>query len=273
MDEPFSPGGAHTPEPLPPALSGHRILSEIGAGGMGRVFLAMDEGLNRKVAIKTLNARFANESGIRTRFMQEARSLAQISDPHIVSIFSLGGSEEVPHFVMEYVEGTDLFHATRALTIHQRVELMRKVVPAADVLHQHQILHRDLKPANILVGADLQPKLLDFGLALHADSDFRLTSFGELVGTPNYFSPEQTAADRQLDALTDIFSLGTILYESLTGQLPFSERSRANQLHSILTQDPDLPLRLNPSIPSECQSPCPTTVYKVSENRYGYVLH
>src|SRR5947208_3184332 len=99
MDETFSPlGAANAPEPLPPALSGHRILSEIGAGGMGRVFLAMDEGLNRRVAIKTLNARFANDSAIRSRFMQEARSLAQISDPHIVSIFRLGSSEEIPHF-------------------------------------------------------------------------------------------------------------------------------------------------------------------------------
>src|SRR5438876_507566 len=156
MDDTFSPPrGANAPEPLPPALSGHRILSEIGAGGMGRVFLAMDEGLNRKVAIKTLNARFAN----------------------------------------------------------------------------------------------------DFAMALHADSDFRLTSFGELVGTPNYFSPEQTAAQR-LDARTDIFSLGTILYESLTGQLPFSERSLANQLQSIRTADPVLPRRLNPDIPGDLQDIC-----------------
>jgi len=269
MDETFPPSPVvNASEPIPYALSGHRIVGEIGAGGMGRVFLAMDEGLNRKVAIKTLNARFAKESTIRSRFMQEARSLAQISDPHIVSIFSLGSSEEIPHFVMEYVEGVDLFRASRALTIRQRSELMRKVVLAVEVLHQHQILHRDLKPANILVGADLEPKLLDFGLALHTDSDFRLTNFGELVGTLNYFAPEQTAPGQELDARSDIFSLGTILYEILTGQLPFSERSLANQLQSIRTSDPVLPRRLNPDIPGDLQDICLKALEKKPENRY-----
>jgi hypothetical protein len=254
--------------PLPQALSGHRILSEIGAGGMGRVFLAHDEGLNRRIAIKTLGDRLRQDTSIRTRFMQEARALAQISHPNIVAIYSLGSPEEIPHFVMEYVDGVDLFTATRALNLAQRVELMRKVVLAVDVLHQHHILHRDLKPANILVGPDLQPKLLDFGLARSDNSGNHLTLFGEIVGTPAYFSPEQTATQQQLDARSDIFSLGTILYELLTGVLPFRSESFAQQMENIRNNDPILPRRLNPEIPGDLQDVCLKALEKKSENRY-----
>lgn len=255
-------------EPLPKALSGHTILGEIGAGGMGRVLLAHDEGLNRKVAIKTLSERLRQDSSIRTRFMQEARALAQISHPDIVAIYSLGSGDEIPHFVMEFVEGVDLFKAARALTIEQRAELMRKVALAVHVLHQHHILHRDLKPANILVGADLQPKLLDFGLARHEDAGDRLTLFGELLGTPGYFSPEQAAGEKDLDVRSDIFSLGTILYEVLTGVLPFPAESLAQQRESIRKHDPILPRRINPDIPGDLQDICLKALEKDPQYRY-----
>jgi hypothetical protein len=259
---------ASSSDPLPERLSGHKILSEIGAGGMGRVLLAQDEGLNRKIAIKILSARLSQDTLIRTRFMQEARALAQVSHPNIVTIYSLGASEETPHFVMEYVDGTDLFTATRALTIEQRSDLMRKVVQAVEVLHQHHLLHRDLKPANILVGADLQPKLLDFGLARRQESRDTLTLFGEILGTPNYFSPEQTAGEEELDARSDIFSLGTILYEVLTGTLPFPPQPFARQMESIRTEHPELPRRLNPEIPGDLQDICLKALEKKPENRY-----
>jgi len=255
-------------EPLPERLSGHRILDEVGKGGMGRVLLAQDEGLNRKIAIKTLSARLSQEPSIRKRFMQEARALAQISHPNIVAIYSLGAPEEMPHFVMEYVDGVDLFTGTRALTIEQRAALMRKVALAVDVLHQNHILHRDLKPANILVGADLQPKLLDFGLARREDSAARLTLFGEIVGTPSYFSPEQTTGDKELDVRSDIFSLGTILYEVLTGVLPFPAEGIKRQTESIRQADPILPRRLNPEIPGDLQDICLKALEKKPENRY-----
>jgi serine/threonine protein kinase len=159
------------PEELPEKLSGHKILGEIGAGGMGRVLLGYDERLNRKVAIKILGGRYREEEAVKTRFMHEARALAQISHPNIVHIFSLGPPEELPHFVMELVGGTSLVDAGRALTLRQKAELMRKVALAADFLHEHQIVHRDLKPTNILVSADLEPKILDFGLAQHLERD------------------------------------------------------------------------------------------------------
>jgi predicted Ser/Thr protein kinase len=264
--EPRPKGGGQGP--LPQTLSGHKILSEIGAGGMGRVFLAQDEGLNRKIAIKTLSERLRQDQSIRSRFMQEARALAQISHPNIVAIYSLGSAEEIPHFVMEYVDGSDLFTATRALNIKQRAELMRKVVLAVEVLHQHHILHRDLKPANILVGADLQPKLLDFGLARREDAGDRMTLFGQIVGTPGYFSPEQTSTQKELEPRSDIFSLGTILYELLTGVLPFQAESFAQQMENIRSHDPVLPRRLNQEIPGDLQDICLKALEKKSENRY-----
>lgn len=260
--------GNNQEDSLPERLSGHKVLREIGAGGMGRVLLAQDEGLNRKIAIKILSARLRQEALIRTRFMQEARALAQISHPNIVAIYSLAATEEIPHFVMEYVDGVDLFTATRALTIEQRAALMRKVVLGVEVLHQHHILHRDLKPANILVGADLQPKLLDFGLARRAESRDHLTLFGEMVGTPSYFSPEQTTAEQDLDARSDIFSLGTILYEVLTGVLPFPLQPFARQMESIRKEDPELPRRINSDIPGDLQDICLKALEKKRENRY-----
>jgi hypothetical protein len=271
MDEGGHPPTEPAPDkqsPLPERLSGHKILGEIGTGGMGRVLLAQDERLNRKIAIKILSQRLQEEPSIRTRFMQEARALAQISHPNIVAIYSLGTSEEIPHFVMEYVDGVDLFTATRALTIEQRAGLMRKVVLSVEVLHQHHTLHRDLKPANILVGADLQPKLLDFGLARREESRDRLTLFGEMVGTPSYFSPEQTTGEEELDGRSDVFSLGTILYEILTGVLPFPVQPFAQQMESIRREDPEVPRRINPDIPGDLQDICLKALEKRPENRY-----
>ncbi len=255
---------------LPEYLSGHRILGAIGSGGMGRVLLAMDQGLGRKVAIKVLNPLLVHIPQVRTRFMQEARALARVSHPNIVRIYNLGQPEEIPHFVMEYVEGVPLTDAARAVTIPQKVELMRKVVLAVDLLHRNQILHRDLKPGNILVTSDLEPKLLDFGLAQRVDeSGGRITQAGQVMGTPDYFSPEQARADPALDARSDIFSLGTILYEMLTGVVPFRSGNYADQVRMICEQDPVLPRRINSAIPGELQNICLKCLEKRPEDRYG----
>ncbi len=256
-------------EALPERLSGHKILSEIGAGGMGRVLLAVDERLGRKVAIKTLNARFRENAELRTRFMQEARAMARISHPNIVHIYNLGGEDEQPHFVMEYLDGVPLTEAAKALTLRQKVELMHKVVEAVEVLHQRQILHRDLKPGNILAGPDLEPKLLDFGLALQVDDlDQRVTAAGEVLGTPNYFSPEQARAE-ELDVRSDVFALGTVFYELLTGALPFRGETFGEQVQRICEQDPVLPRRLNPDVPGDLQNICLKAMEKKPAERYA----
>ena len=251
-------------------LSGHRILGEIGSGGMGQVFLAVDERLGRKVAIKTLRPHYRSDPALRARFMLEARAMARLSHPNIVQIYGLGEPVEIPHFVMEYLEGRPLDEVALPLPLRQKVELMHKVVLAVDFLHQHQLLHRDLKPANILVGPDLDPKLLDFGLALQVgELKHRVTSAGAIVGTPTYLSPEQTRGDVPLDARSDVFSLGTILYQVLTGSLPFHGESPIELTIAIRDQEPALPRRLNTSLPRALQNICLKALEKDPKDRYN----
>ena len=256
------------PPALPERLSGHTIAGEIASGGMGRVLLAIDQALGRKVAIKTLADRWAGDPSIRARFMAEARATAKLNHPHIVRIYNLGKPDEIPHFVMEYVEGASLTQAAGSLTWEQRAEMMRKIVLAVQFLHEHGLLHRDLKPGNILVGADLEPKLVDFGLALDLDARQRMSSPGEVAGTPGYLSPEQAAGEPQLDARSDIFSLGSVFYEFLTGRAPFAAESVTDLLRQIREQDPPLPRRLDPEIPRDLQNICLKALEKDPEQRY-----
>jgi serine/threonine-protein kinase len=257
-------------EPAADKLSGNRILSEIGSGGMGRVFLAVDERLGRKVAIKTLKPQLANHPALRERFMREARAMARLSHPNIVQIYNLGEPGEQPHFVMEYLDGSPLTEVARPLPLRQRVELMQKVVLAVEFLHQHKLLHRDLKPANILVGPDLEPRLLDFGLALEVgDLESRITHPGAIVGTPDYFSPEQTRGDASLDPRSDVFSLGILLYEVLTGSLPFNGETPMELIAAIRDKEPVLPRRLNSSLPRALQNICLKALEKNPADRYS----
>jgi serine/threonine protein kinase len=255
---------------IPDRIGSYRVLRELGHGGMGTVFLAMDEALGRQVAIKVLGQQDRNNSKLQVRFMQEARALARLSHSNIVHIYSLGSSEAEPYFVMEYVEGVSLTEAAQVLPIQQKVVLMAKVARATDFLHQHNIIHRDLKPSNVLVGPDLEPKLLDFGLARALDGDGqRVTQSGEFIGTPEYFSPEHTKAGVQLDARSDVFSLGTIFYELLTGTLPFQGDTVSDQSYSICNSDPVLPRRISPSVPGELQKICMKALEKEPSDRYG----
>jgi serine/threonine protein kinase len=274
IDRVLESGGGPQPapdqQPLPERLSGLRVLDEIGSGGMGRVLLAVDDRLERRVAIKVLAARYWPDKRLADRFMREAQAMAQLSHPNIASIYSLGSAEEPPHFVMEYIGGAPLTRAARALRLPQRMELFRKVVLAVEFLHQRGIVHRDLKPANILVDSDLEPKVLDFGLALHLDPGERqLTRPGEILGTPDYFSPEQAHAGGTLDSRSDVFSLGVILYELLTGDLPFHGETLGAQIAALNEQDPVLPRRIEKDIPGDLQNICLKALEKNPQDRYA----
>jgi hypothetical protein len=201
--------------------------------------------------------------------MQEARSMARLNHSNVARIYNLGQPDETPHFVMEYVDGVPLTQAARPLNLRQKAEMMHKVVLAAEFLHQNHVIHRDLKPGNILVGADLEPKLLDFGLAMPLGERERLTRSGVAVGTPRYFSPEQARADSPLDARSDVFSLGTILYELLTGVLPFQGITLDEEIQNLCNKDPLLPRRVSPDIPGELQNICMKALEKNPDDRYA----
>jgi len=254
--------------PLPARLSGHRILNEIGAGGMGRVLLAVDEALNRKVAIKTLAPRYAGDPELRARFMDEARAMARVNHPRVARIYSLGPAEEPPHFVMEYLSGTPLTAAAARLDLRGKAELMVKVALAVQFLHDDGIVHRDLKPGNILVDAELEPKLLDFGLALDLSSPEHRDAWQRVAGTPEYLSPEQ-AAGLPLDARSDVFALGAILYELLTGAPPFHADSVSGLLRAIREDEPMLPRRRAPAVPRDLQNICLKALEKDPAARYA----
>jgi serine/threonine protein kinase len=254
---------------LPERLSGCKILGEIGRGGMGRVLLAFDERLGRKVAVKTLSPRYAGNPKLRARFMHEARALARLSHPNVVPIYNLGSENEEPHFVMKYIDGASLTEAAQRLTLRQKVDLMLKVILTVDFLHRHQVIHRDLKPGNILVGPDLEPQVLDFGLAAQIDDQGpRLTRAGEIIGTPDYFSPEQAEGQGPLDARSDIFSVGAILYELITGARPFRGDNVRDQIRLICEHTPVLPRRINQAIPGELQNICLKALEKDPSQRY-----
>lgn len=272
MDDALGPGGEEAPgDPEispPPELKGYRLLDPLGHGGMGQVYLAEDEHLRRKVAIKFLLPRLAVFPELRERFLREARILAGLKHPNLVHVYALGEGEVSPFFVMEYVEGKPLTETAQALPLEAKLRLMLKVIQTVAFVHERHILHRDLKPGNILAGADLEPKLLDLGLALPLETDEKkITQVGQRLGTLDYFSPEQAGAGA-LDPRSDVFSLGIILYELLTGTLPFRGATQDLQMASLCGEDPLWPRRLNPQISRDLQNICLKALEKDPEHRY-----
>jgi TolB-like protein/tRNA A-37 threonylcarbamoyl transferase component Bud32/tetratricopeptide (TPR) repeat protein len=240
-------------------LSHYRISAVIGAGGMGEVYRATDTNLGREVALKVLPPDMARDPERLTRFQREARAVAALNHPNIVTLYSVEEADGAPFLTMELVEGQSLGRRIPegGLPIEAILEVGSALAEALAAAHEKGIMHRDLKPANVMVTNDGRVKVLDFGLAkeTHANPDeatlaSALTQAGAVMGTPAYMSPEQISG-RVLDHRTDIFSLGVMLHEMATGRRPFEGTSSAELVSSILRDSPPLVTDVRPDLPSD----------------------
>ena len=252
-----------------PRLGEFELLNEIARGGMGVVYRARQVSLNRIVAVKLiLVGQFAEKPAIQ-RFKSEAASAAKLRHPHIVAIHEIGEHSGQHYFSMEYVDGPNLadFMRQQPISIRQAAQLVKKIAEAVHYAHEQGIVHRDLKPSNILIDPLLEPRITDFGLARDLQSDSDLTLTGQVLGSPNYISPEQ-ASGQPAGPASDIYSLGAILYHLLTGRPPFAAETPTATLHQVATADPISPRVLNPSVARDLETICRKCLEKGADKRY-----
>ncbi|MDI6733266.1 MAG: protein kinase [Planctomycetota bacterium] len=260
-----------TAEKLQGKTFGKYILEKkIGEGGMGKVYLAFDPGLNRRIALKVLSLK--GQEAIE-RFLREARTAAKLKHPNIIPVYEVGTVGKFYYLSMEYIEGPSLENLinTKGKRPNPKriTEIIRDIAQAVDYAHKQHLIHRDIKPANILIDAQGQVYLTDFGLAKETTGiDRSLTISGTVVGTPDYMSPEQARGAKKLDHRTDVFSLGATLYHSLTGQVPFKGKELYQVLEQLVQKDPLPPSRLVRALPRDLETICLKCLEKERSRRY-----
>lgn len=269
------PPGARLPSPngekLPRTLGPYELIDVLGRGGFGTVYKARDRQLNRWVAIKAPHAGALDTTESRVRFLREARSAAQLTHPAIVPVHAVARDGDVPYIVSEYIEARTLAEvlADRRLSWRNAAELTAHIADALDYAHRRHVVHRDIKPQNILIDAQGQPHIADFGLAQYGEASTLLTREGDLLGTPAYMSPEQAAGQsNRVDGRSDLYSVGVVLYKMLTGEAPFQGNARM-MLHQVLTEEPRPPRQLNDQIPRDLQTICLKMLSKEPQRRYS----
>jgi serine/threonine protein kinase len=291
------PLGAAPPAAEWPVVPGYEVLGVLGRGGMGVVYKARQTALHRLVALKMLLAGAQAAPREQARFRLEAEAVARVQHPNIVQIYDIGTSEGRPYFVLEYVEGGSLTSRTRGdpQPAKAAARLVETLARAIHVAHQQGIVHRDLKPSNILLASAVrpppspikdngpsaddngpraadygQPKITDFGLAKRLEGSDAWTQTGEVVGTPSYMAPEQAAGKgRRVGPAVDVYALGAILYEMLTGQPPFQAATPLETVLQVLHEEPVPPGRLVPQLPRDLEAVCLKCLEKEPHRRYA----
>ena len=253
-------------------LGRYEIVAELGKGAMGVVYRANDPMLNRMVAIKTINTEEAGHEGMaeyEARFYTEAKAAGGLNHPNIIIIYDIGKSGHLVYMAMEYIEGRELRELLaqgQPLPVVQAVDVAAQVAEGLAYAHQHQVVHRDIKPANIMITPQGRAKIADFGIARMRSSETR-TQTGVILGSPKYISPEQVVGKRA-DHRSDIFSLGIILYECLTGATPFNGEGLSALMYQITNHDPAPPSSANPQVPVMLDYIIAKVLAKAPEARY-----
>ncbi|MCP4361631.1 MAG: protein kinase [Chloroflexi bacterium] len=252
-------------------LGNYRIDSVVGRGGMATVYYGWDASLHRPVAVKVIDARYRDNPAYAKRFLQEARAVATWRHDNILQVFYAGQADDLYYFAMEYVDGPDLSQVMKQyadegeLMPHEDVlKIGRAVASALDYAHNQEIIHRDVKPSNVMVAKDGRIALADFGLALNVQQG----SLGGVFGTPHYIAPEQARNSAMAVPQSDLYALGVILYEMLTGSVPFDDPSPTTLAVQHLTQPPPPPRQLNPNLNSATEKVLLKALHKQSEDRY-----
>ncbi len=255
-----------------PRIPGYEVETLLGRGGMGLVCKARHRRLNRFVAVKMLITGTYAGPHERARFQREAEAVASLRHPNIVQIYDVGDHEGLPYFTMELLEGGSLAQTLAATPqpARQAAALVATLAEAMQVAHGGGIVHRDLKPANILLAADGTPKIADFGLARHFNEDATLSLSGARIGTPSYMAPEQvTGKASTIGPAADIYALGALLYEMLTGRPPFRAETATETERQVIAEEPVPPARLNPKVPRDLETICLKCLHKDPERRYA----
>jgi len=256
-------------------FGGYELLEEIGRGGQGVVFRARQKGLNRTVALKVISLGQWGSKEHLTRFRREAEAAASLDHPGIVPIYEVGEHDGSCYFSMKFVEGGQLDEVVRRapMSIRNAVELIAKVARTVHYAHEHGILHRDIKPGNILLDAKGEPNLTDFGLARLVETESTVTRTLEVMGTPSYMAPEQAVGNNAaVSSATDVYGLGAVLYQLLTGHPPFAGGTSYETIKLLLDTEPRKPRQLNPKISRELSTICLKCLEKDPKRRYSSAL-
>jgi WD40 repeat protein len=256
----------------PPPIPGYEILGELGRGGMSVVYRARQLGLGRVVALKMIRLGAQAGPDELARFRREAEAVARLHHPNIVQVYELGEQDGRPFLALEFCDGGSLAAALagQPQPVRRAAELTATLARAVHAAHEAGVVHRDLKPANVLLNADGTPRITDFGLAKKLDGDTRLTATGAILGTPSYMAPEQASGDgKHVGPAADVWALGAILYELLTGRPPFQGATPFDTLMQVLSDAAEPPSRLRPGVPAELEAICLRCLEKKPARRYA----